>query len=120
MGKGNPIFDLEKIPDSEMIKLLKIEIGKLTSENDELNYKLLRHDNAEHKQSTNSIYIRDMENQIVNLKKKYEAFDIERFNQNREIELKQLNDMIATQNIEIKKLKSELLNLLKKNHENKI
>jgi len=117
MDKAIPIFDLEKIPDSQMIKLLRIEIGKLTSEIDELKYLLSKHDNGEHKQSNNSIYIKDMEGQLRNLKKKYESFDAFKIIEAKNEEINDLNKTIVSQNIEIAKLKFELFNLLKKNYE---
>lgn len=36
--KGRPIFGLDKIPESELLKLANIEIGKLHSYIDELEY----------------------------------------------------------------------------------
>lgn len=40
MNKQEPIHDLEKIPDSEFIKLLQIELGKKESYIQELEYRL--------------------------------------------------------------------------------
>lgn len=40
MNKQNPVHDLEKIPDSEFIKFLQIELGKKESYIQELEYRL--------------------------------------------------------------------------------
>lgn len=40
MNKQEPIYDLEKIPDSEFIKFLQVELGKKESYIQELEYRL--------------------------------------------------------------------------------
>ena len=72
MDKTTELYELHKIPDFELIKSLQVELGKLRSENDELLYMLSIKD---HRQSKNSTYIRDMENQVDNLKKKIKSLE---------------------------------------------
>lgn len=66
-AKDAPNYDLEKIPDSAVIKQLRFELGVLKSENDELRYEIsIKH----HPQAKNSTHIKSMEGQIRNLKAK--------------------------------------------------
>lgn len=111
--KDKPIFGLEKIPDKEIIKQLRLEIGIQRSEIDELKYKLEEKPSLEHKQSENSIYIHDLErcveNQKAKIKKLEDDFDITTMKE----QISSLNELISTKNRKIIALERELLKQLK-------
>lgn len=113
MSKDKEIFGLHKIPDKELIKQLRVEIGILYSEIDELKYKLEEKSPLEHKQSENSEYIRSMEGQVKNLKLKIKQleddFDITTMKE----QISSLNELISTKNRKIIALERELLKQLK-------
>lgn len=68
--KSEEIFGLLKVPDAEIIKQLRLEIGLLTSERDEALFELseANKDPVIHKHSENSEYIFSLEGQVKNLK----------------------------------------------------
>lgn len=101
--KGDPIFDLEKVPDSVVIKSLRVEVGILKSEIDELNYIIGR---KQHPHAKNSEYIISMEGQIRNLKAKIDQLESNE-------DTMDLKAVILARDRQVALLKQELFKLLK-------
>lgn len=106
MCKSDEIFDLHKIPDSELVKMLSLEIGKLKSEIDELKYNLTINI---HPQSGNSEYIRSLEGQVKNLKNKLNNNELQYIKDENKI----LSESLLIKDKRISQLEKELFNLLK-------
>ena len=115
MGKDDDIFGLLKVPDAEIIKQLRFDIGLLTSERDEALYelKILKENPIEHKQSENSAFIFSLQGQVRNLKSRIEQLENGESIAWQRIEIDRLNKMNNSNLRLIETLRSELFKYAK-------
>jgi len=115
MDKSDELYGLFKVPDTEIIKQLKFDIGILTSERDEAldELKMLKENPIEHKQSENSAFIFSLQGQVRNLKSRIDQLENGESVAWQRIEIERLNRINSSNMRMIEELRKQLFEYAK-------